>query len=88
MNEMGRKITKEMIVNAVTVKYPHTAEIFTKHGLDMCCGGIQSIEKTAAACSVNLEELLDVLNKSVSEQISTEEEVKHEIKEEPTVPEP
>ncbi|MFQ5714044.1 MAG: DUF542 domain-containing protein [Candidatus Scalinduaceae bacterium] len=88
MNEMGRKITKEMIVNAVTVKYPHTAEIFTKFGLDMCCGGIQSIEKTAAACSVNLEELLDVLNKSVSEQIITGEEVKHEIKEEPTVAKP
>ncbi|MBO1224571.1 MAG: DUF542 domain-containing protein [Candidatus Scalindua sediminis] len=88
MNEMARKITKEMIVNEVTVKYPHTAEIFTKHGLDMCCGGIQSIEKTAAACSVNLEELLDVLNKSVSEHISTEEELKEESKEEPTVAKP
>jgi iron-sulfur cluster repair protein YtfE (RIC family) len=85
MNEMARKITKEMIVNEVTVKYPHTAEIFTKHGLDMCCGGVQSIEKTAAACNVNLEELLDVLNESLSEQISTEEEVKDESTKEPTV---
>ncbi len=81
MNEMARKITKEMIVNEVTVKYPHTAELFTKHGLDMCCGGVQSIEKTAIACNVNLEELLDVLNQSLSE-ISTEEEVKDAGKEE------
>jgi iron-sulfur cluster repair protein YtfE (RIC family) len=80
MNEMARKITKEMIVNEVTVKYPHTAELFTKHGLDMCCGGVQSIEKTAIACNVNLEELLDVLNQSLSE-ISTEEEVKDASKE-------
>ncbi|MHC4183100.1 MAG: DUF542 domain-containing protein, partial [Planctomycetota bacterium] len=91
MNEMARKITKEMIVNEVTVKYPHTAEIFTKHGLDMCCGGVQSIEKTAVACNVNLEELLDVLNQSLSE-ISTEEEVKdaskEETGEEPTVAQP
>ncbi|MEE9604177.1 MAG: DUF542 domain-containing protein, partial [Candidatus Scalindua sp.] len=96
MNEMARKITKEMIVNEVTVKYPHTAEIFTKHGLDMCCGGVQSIEKTAVACNVNLEELLDVLNQSLSEQVSTEEEVKdagkeesrEESIEEPTVAQP
>jgi iron-sulfur cluster repair protein YtfE (RIC family) len=88
MNEMARKITKEMIVNEVTVKYPHTAEIFTKHGLDMCCGGVQSIEKTAAACNVNLEDLLDALNQSLSEQVSTEEEVKDEGREEPAVTKP
>jgi iron-sulfur cluster repair protein YtfE (RIC family) len=87
MNEMARKITKEMIVNEVTVKYPHTAELFTKHGLDMCCGGVQSIEKTAIACNVNLEELLDALNQSLSE-ISTEEEVKEESREEPPVAQP
>ncbi|MBT5304866.1 MAG: DUF542 domain-containing protein, partial [Candidatus Scalindua sp.] len=47
-------ITKDMIVNDVVGKYPQTNEIFTKYGVDTCCGGIQSIEKTAAACNVNL----------------------------------
>lgn len=87
MKEMSRKITKEMIVNEVTVKYPHTAEIFTKHGLDMCCGGVQSIEKTAAACNVNVEDLLDELNQSLSEQAGTEE-TKDKSREEPAVTKP
>ena len=32
----------------------------------MCCGGVQSIEKTAIACNVkNLDELVDALNEVI-----------------------
>ncbi len=58
-------ITKDMIVNDVVNKYPQTNEIFTKYGVDTCCGGIQSIEKTAAACNVNLDEVLKTLNDAI-----------------------
>ena len=62
-------ITKDTIVNEVINKYPETDKIFTRFGVDMCCGGVQSIEKTAIACNVkNLDELIDVLNESISEQ--------------------
>ena len=39
------EITKDMIVNEVINKYPETDKIFTRYGVDMCCGGVQSIEK-------------------------------------------
>jgi iron-sulfur cluster repair protein YtfE (RIC family) len=62
------EITKDMIVNEVINKYPETDKIFTRYGVDMCCGGVQSIEKTAQACNVkNLDELVEALNKAIPE---------------------
>ncbi len=80
MNQKNYTITKDMIVNDVVNKYPKTNEIFTKYGVDTCCGGIQSIEKTAAACNVNLDEVLktlnDVIPKPETEQIKADEKAK------------
>lgn len=67
MNQQNYKITKDMIVNDVVNQYPKTSEIFTKYGVDTCCGGVQSIEKTVAACNVNLDEVLNALNEVVPE---------------------
>ncbi|MHC4307987.1 MAG: DUF542 domain-containing protein, partial [Planctomycetota bacterium] len=67
MNQKNYKITKDMIVNDVVNQYPKTAEIFTKYGVDTCCGGVQSIEKTVAACNVNIDEVLIALNAVVPE---------------------
>ena len=62
-------ITKDTIVNEVINKYPETDKIFTRFGVDMCCGGVQSIEKTAIACNVkNLDELVDALNEAIPKQ--------------------
>ncbi|MCP5006576.1 MAG: DUF1858 domain-containing protein [Planctomycetes bacterium] len=66
-------ITRDMIVNDVTAKYPQTTEIFNKYGVDTCCGGVQSIEKTAIACSVDVDNLLNVLNKSLPVEAAREE---------------
>ena len=78
MNQKNYTITKDMIVNDVVNKYPQTNEIFTKYGVDTCCGGIQSIEKTAAACNVNLDEVLKTLNEAIPEpeQSKADEETK------------
>ena len=65
MDQKNYMITKDMIVNDVVGKYPQTNEIFTKYGVDTCCGGIQSIEKTATACNVNLDEVLKTLNEAI-----------------------
>tara|TARA_B100001964_G_scaffold74206_2_gene84254 strand:- start:1371 stop:3452 length:2082 start_codon:yes stop_codon:yes gene_type:complete len=62
MNQKNYMITKDMIVNDVVNNYPQTNEIFTKYGVDTCCGGVQSIEKTVVACNVNLDEVLKTLN--------------------------
>lgn len=87
------KITRDMIVNDVTEKYPHTTEIFNKYGVDTCCGGVQSIEKTAIACNVDVDNLIRVLNNSfpqepASEESSTQEKtVKGEKNDSPASPE-
>lgn len=69
MNPDKYVITKDTIVNEVINKYPETDKIFTRYGVDMCCGGVQSIEKTAIACNVkNLDELVDALNEAIPKQ--------------------
>ncbi len=93
-------ITKDMIVNEVINKYPETDKIFTRYGVDMCCGGVQSVEKTAIACNVkNLDELVDALNEVVPKQepvqsavsapvmsSTVEDAAKEEVKETPPPP--
>ncbi|NOG86072.1 MAG: DUF542 domain-containing protein [Planctomycetes bacterium] len=66
-------ITKDMVVNDVTEKYPQTTEIFNRYGVDTCCGGVQSIEKTAIACNVDVDNLIKELNTSLPEETSSEE---------------
>ena len=83
------EITKDMIVNEVINKYPETDKIFTRYGVDMCCGGVQSIEKTAIACNVkNLDELVEALNKAIPEpepaqSSAVEDTAEKEVKETP-----
>ena len=69
MNSDKPVITKDMIVNEVINKYPESDKIFTRFGVDMCCGGVQSIEKTAISCNVkNIDELVSALNELVPKQ--------------------
>ncbi len=90
MNQKNFKITKDMVVNDVVNQYPKTAEIFTKYGVDTCCGGVQSIEKTVAACNVNIDEVLFALNAVVPEpepsKIVEKNTIKQENKQAKTTP--
>ncbi|MGQ3683509.1 MAG: DUF542 domain-containing protein [Candidatus Loosdrechtia sp.] len=60
-------ITKDMIINDVIKKYPKTITVFSNFKVDSCCGGGFSIEKTASMGGVNVDELLQALNKVVTE---------------------
>lgn len=60
-------ITKDMVINDVIRKYPKTITTFSNFKVDACCGGGFSIEKTAAANGVDMNSLLNALNKVVSE---------------------
>lgn len=63
---MGEKmiITKDMIINDVIRKYPKTITVFSKFKVDSCCGGGVSIEKTAGMSGVDIDSLLQALNKA------------------------
>ena len=56
-------ITKDMIINDVIKKYPKTITVFNNFKVDSCCGGGVSIEKTAGMSGVNINALLQALNK-------------------------
>ena len=58
-------ITKDMIINDVIKKFPKAIRIFNKFKVDACCGGGNSIEKTATVDGVNVDELLKALNDSL-----------------------
>ncbi len=59
-------ITKDMVINEVISKYPQTIAVFNKFNVDACCGGGQSIEKTAKADRVDVEVLLKALNEALA----------------------
>lgn len=58
-------ITRDMVINDVIKKYPKTVRIFREFEVDACCGGGHSIEKTAGAHGVDIEALINALNKMV-----------------------
>ncbi|MFQ5957493.1 MAG: DUF542 domain-containing protein [Candidatus Brocadiales bacterium] len=62
-------ITKDMIINEVTMKYPNTLKVFAQFKVDSCCGGACSIETTAKADGADVDKLLEALNKVVAETV-------------------
>lgn len=62
------KITKEMIVGKVVEKYPKTTFVFMEHGL-YCVGcpmaQEETIEQAAESHKLDLEKLLEALNRAV-----------------------
>lgn len=64
------KITGDMIINDVIKKYPGTISVFNRFRVDSCCGGGQSIAKTAAADGVAIEALLSALNEAVGSSVA------------------
>lgn len=64
----GQKITKQMKIEEVIRKYPQTAEIFAKHGFH-CIGCVaasfENIEQGANAHGIDVDELIEDLNKTI-----------------------
>lgn len=59
------KIVREMIINDVIKQYPEAISVFNRFNVDSCCGGGASIEATASKDGVDLEALLDALNREI-----------------------
>ena len=68
---MKEKITKDMVLGEVIMKYPRTMEVFFKYNLPcaMChFASGETIEQAAELHEVNLAKLLKELNKSVEKK--------------------
>ena len=61
--EEKKIITKDMVINDVIKKYPKTITVFSNFKVDSCCGGGFSIEKTAGMSGIDMNALLNALNK-------------------------
>jgi len=62
-------ITKDMTIEKVVTEYPETMMVFMKHGLH-CVGchvsAFESVEDGAMAHGINVDALVDDLNKVIS----------------------
>lgn len=61
-------ITREDIINDVIKRYPQTIGVFNKLRVDSCCGGGQSIQKTATRDGVDVTALIKALNESIEKK--------------------
>ena len=55
-------ITLDLTVNQVSDRYPATRAVLAAYGIDLCCGGIHSLELAAQAHGMDTKALLRDLN--------------------------
>lgn len=63
-----KKITKNMKIEEVIKKYPQTTEVFAKydfHCIGCFAASFESIEQGAVAHGIDVEELIEELNKVI-----------------------
>jgi iron-sulfur cluster repair protein YtfE (RIC family) len=63
--EMG--LTGQMSVNEATRLYPITLEVFTRFGIDACCGGALPISVAAERHGTDVDTLLEQLRSAAVE---------------------
>lgn len=65
------KITKDMIIGEIVNKYPETANVFMKNGLQ-CIGCMmammETLEQGAKSHGIDMEKLLKELNEAVKDK--------------------
>jgi len=64
-------ITKEMKIEEVLKEYPETAEVFMKYGfhcLGCAAASFEDIEAGAIAHSIDVEKLIEELNKTIEKR--------------------
>jgi len=55
----------DLTVAEVSEQFPETLPVFTRRGMDLCCGGRHSLAFVAQAHKLDLEELMEELRRSL-----------------------
>lgn len=58
-------IDPTLLLNEVLHRHPETIRVFHEAGMDACCGGMKTIAESARAHGVDLDRLLEKLNRSI-----------------------
>jgi iron-sulfur cluster repair protein YtfE (RIC family) len=56
-------ITKETTVSNALMEKPAAAQLLMSYGICNCCGGQMTLEESAKSKGINLDELLERVNK-------------------------
>jgi len=60
--------TLEMTVNEVIRRIPASVALFSRYGIDACCGGSLTVEEAARRHGVDPDELLDQVRKAAAQE--------------------
>ena len=67
----GLTIDHSATVNEILVQYPATVSVFNALGIDACCGGDASLHEAARRDGVDVDALLDALERISREARTT-----------------
>lgn len=57
-------LTKRMTINEVLNSNKQALKVFHKYGIDACCGGSATLKKASAKACVDVENLIEELEKA------------------------
>lgn len=52
-------------VNEIVARFPQTAAVFNRFGLDTCCGGGVSVREAAARDGLDVDQVLEALARAM-----------------------
>ncbi len=56
----------EMTIDEITTRYPATFEVFSRFGIDICCGGGVTVREAAERDGAELRELENALKVAIA----------------------
>lgn len=59
-------IQAQMTVNEVVHAFPQTMPVFAEYRIDLCCGGVKTLEEVSRRHGFDLAVLLEKLNHAVA----------------------
>jgi len=62
-------LTASKTVRDYAIETPQTIPVFEKLGIDYCCGGNRPLDEACSAAKVNLEQVLQALEKALAEPV-------------------
>ncbi|MGH9449384.1 MAG: DUF542 domain-containing protein [Terriglobia bacterium] len=60
-----RAVNAEAKVREVALLWPESVKVFSRHNMDLCCGGELSLRVAAQKHNLDLDQLLRELNEAV-----------------------
>lgn len=72
-------ISKDITVAALATEHPLATRVFSRYGIDFCCGGKQSLEKVCNKKGIDIKQLME----EIQHELSSTDEQEHRWDTEP-----